>query len=177
MYTRWGRTVCPHGATRVMFGIAGGAGYDQKGGGANLLCLPYSPKYLGYNLHHRGGTCISPVEYETSQGPLNRHLHQHNVPCAVCEISRSKLYMFPALTTCPHGWTIEYNGYLMATHSHHPRGEYVCIDRYATAIHGSGHHTHNAHDLYFVEPKCNGVFPCPPYNHKKELACVVCSKR
>ena len=175
MYTRWGRTSCRSGTYRVMYGIAGGSGYRQKGGGANLLCLPHNPQYLSYNWNHPGGTYISPVEYETSQGPLSRGLHQHNMPCAVCETSRSKLYMFPALHNCPSGWTEEYDGYLMSTHHNYYKGEYVCVDEHATSVPGSSDDTINAHDLYFVEPLCS-VFPCPPYYSRKELACVVCTK-
>ena len=48
-YVRWGRTTCPTGnETELLYvGRAAGSRYTQKGGGANLLCLPLNnPEYL-----------------------------------------------------------------------------------------------------------------------------------
>ena len=50
VYTRWGRTTCPttSGTQLVYAGRAAGSWYDQRGGGAEYLCLPDDPNYLSY---------------------------------------------------------------------------------------------------------------------------------
>ena len=40
VYTRWGRTVCPQGATLVYAGRAAGTKYNVKGGTSDTLCMP-----------------------------------------------------------------------------------------------------------------------------------------
>ena len=46
VYTRWGRTVCPQGATLVYAGRAAGTKYNVKGGTSDTLCMPETPQYL-----------------------------------------------------------------------------------------------------------------------------------
>jgi len=50
VYTRWGRTTCPttSGTQLVYTGRAAGSWYDQRGGGADYLCLSDNPNYLSY---------------------------------------------------------------------------------------------------------------------------------
>ena len=40
VYTRWGRTMCPKGATLVYAGRAAGTKYTVKGGTSDTLCMP-----------------------------------------------------------------------------------------------------------------------------------------
>ena len=117
LYTRWGKSTCPQvGGTELIYsGIAGGSWYNQRGGGANYLCMPKVPEYSP-TLRYRGGTQghahVCGSEYERSlQG-----VHNHNVSCAVCRVStRSTVLMIPAKATCPSSWTREYYGYIMTT--------------------------------------------------------------
>ena len=75
LYTRWGKSSCPlvEGTELVYSGITGGTWYNEKGGGANYLCMPKvqdNPEYYGN------------PEYSTSltyRGGVNGHAYIHGV--------------------------------------------------------------------------------------------------
>ena len=125
MYTRWGRTTCSNtSGTQLLYaGRTVGSWFNQKGGGANHLCLPEQPQYSTYTTGSQiGRAYLYGAEYETGSqanndnGPL-RSVSGHNVPCAVCYAStRETVVMIPAKRTCPSSWTREYYGYLMANY-------------------------------------------------------------
>ena len=87
VYTRWGRTTCPttSGTQLVYAGRAAGSFYNQRGGGADYLCLPDDPNYLSYTNGGQGNRAyLYGAEYQTYESaPLSTVLN-HNVPCAVC---------------------------------------------------------------------------------------------
>ena len=123
------------------------------------------------------GAQLYGVEYQLNEGFLNpSNLHNHNVPCAVCEVQRSTSMMVPAKRTCPQGWTLEYEGLLMAGNvAHQGQSEFVCVSLGMEAIPGSSAHIDGGL-LYVVEVVCGNVLNCPPYVEGYELSCVVCSK-
>ena len=184
IYTRWGKSTCPQvGGTELVYsGIAGGTFYNQRGGGANYLCMPKDPEYSP-TLRYRGGTQghahVYGSEYENSlQGGQD-----HNVPCAVCRVStRSTVLMIPAKATCPSSWTREYYGYIMTElvgdHGRNIRGRtmFECVDRDQESLPGGGHANTDGALFHHVEVVCNRGLPCPPYNPTQELNCVVCTK-
>ena len=182
VYTRWGKTACPStSGTQLLYaGRAAGTNHQDKGGGANYLCLPVHPQYSTYTAGIQGGRAyLHEVEYETGgsgeTGPL-RSLNDHNVPCAVCYAStRETVVMIPAQNTCPSSWTREYFGYLMAEALYHHRSTFECVDQSAQSVPGSIADTNGAL-FYHVEVKCSVGIPCPPYNTQKEVTCVVCTK-
>ena len=175
-YIRWGKSSCPNiaGTQLVYSGISAGSWYSQSGGGANYLCMPKDPEYKS-DLTYRPGvddhSQLHGVEYELPvQGS-----HEHNVPCAVCHVTtRSAVLLLPAKYSCPTTWTREYYGYLMSEHKNHKRLNYVCVDEGMESLPGSSTNTNGAL-MYHVEANCNGL-PCGPYNNRKELNCVVCTK-
>ena len=61
----------------------------------------------------------------------------------------------------------------MSSYRGFQRTVFECIDKDLEPIPGSYHDTNGAM-LYHTEIGCNGI-PCPPYDSKKELTCVVCS--
>ena len=181
VYVRWGHDQCPSTAQLVYSGRAGGANYNQRGGGSNPQCLPLDPNFLtSVSGNQHGRALIYGAEYETlkdSDSPVHGR-HSTDVPCAVCHVSnRNAVYMVPAKYTCPSGWTREYYGYLMAetslTADRH-RTHYTCIDTALKPVPGSSA-DHNGLVFYFVEGRC-GSLPCPPYDNTKELSCAVCTK-
>ena len=178
VYIRWGRTTCPNttGTELVYQGIAAGSWYSHTGGGANYLCLPQEPKYSNYRPGVQGHSPLYGTEYETQTNSPLSHVYQHNVPCAVCCNSRSKLFMLPARDECPTTWTLEYSGYLMTTHyaGSHYRTMYECVDKDPESISGSAANINGA-VFYHVEATCTGI-PCGPYDTEKELTCAVCTK-
>ena len=182
VYTRWGRTTCPSTpGTRVLYaGRAAGTWYNQKGGGANYLCLPEQPQYSTYTAGSQPSRAfLYGAEYETGDssetGPL-RYLNDHNVPCAVCYTStRETVVMIPARIACPSSWTKEYYGYLMADRYNHYRTTFECMDLSPQSVPGSIADTNGA-VFFHVEVKCSYGIPCPPYDTQKEVTCVVCTK-
>ena len=181
-YTRWGRTTCPSqsGTSLVYEGLAAGSHHNHHGGGANVLCLVKNPKYNpGTTTVNHNTAILYGTEYEIWSGQaLNRGLrHEHNVPCAVCHVStRSSQIMVPGTYQCPSGWTPEYSGWLMAGyHSHKGRNMFTCIDKDAEVVPGQGA-DNNGNLFYHVEADCSTGIPCPPYDGRKEMSCVVCTK-
>ena len=175
-YVRWGKSSCPNGVgTELIYaGRAAGTGWNSEGGASNYLCLPDTPQYtLSYTPGSQSYSEIYGVEYEN---PI-RGAQNHNAPCAVCYAStRVAVFMLPARTSCPIGWTREYYGYLMSAHQggDHYRTTFECVDKDQGSVPGSGPDTHGA-VFYHVEANCNGI-ACPPYNNYKELNCAVCTK-
>lgn len=176
VYVRWGKNTCPHtpGTELVYSGLAAGTHYTHKGGGSNYLCLPQDPKYSNYRPGVQGNSPLYGAEYETYTGGPLSHVFQHNVPCAVCSTTRSKLLMIPAKSDCPTNWTLEYNGYLMTEYYNHNRNSFECVDKDPDSIPGSAANINGAL-FYHVEATCNGIH-CPPYDPQKELTCAVCTK-
>ena len=181
VYTRWGRTTCPStSGTQLLYaGRAAGTWHNQRGGGANYLCLPEQPQYSTYTAGVQNGRAyLYGAEYQTTggdNGPL-RSFHDHNVPCAVCYTStRETVVMIPARLTCPSSWTREYYGYLMADYHGHHRTMFECVDISPQSVPGSIANTDGAL-FYHTEVKCNHGIPCPPYDEQKEVTCVVCTK-
>ena len=95
-------------------GFAAGTFFSHSGGGSEYLCLPYDPDYKTYYTGSYGTfSYISGVEYESgSCGLFPSGAQDENAPCAVCLTSRSAQKTIPAKTSCPDGWTKEYDGML-----------------------------------------------------------------
>ena len=176
VYTRWGRTTCPGGASLVYEGRVGGGNYQQSGSGAQPLCLTLSPQWSSFNDGNQNGGLVYGTEYLT-QGygvfPLG-FVHNFEVPCAVClrEDARVSL-MIPGTQGCPPGWTAEYAGYLMSPHYTQQSGGYLCVDSVPQGVGNPASQT--GHLLYPVEGEC-GALPCGPYVQDRELTCVVCTR-
>ena len=177
VYVRWGHDQCPSTAQLVYSGRAGGSQHSQSGGGSDPQCLPLDPNFLTEISGIQSRALIFGAEYETLTDS-NSYLHgrqETEVPCAVCHVSnRTAVYMVPAKYTCPTGWTREYYGYLMSSHSSHQRTQYTCMDIALKPANGSSVANHNGLLFYFVEGRC-GSLPCPPYDETKELSCAVCT--
>ena len=104
-------------------------------------------------------------------------LLQANLPCAVCHTdTKLSVLTVPAQYTCPNGWSMEYNGYLMTEieSSDRQRQNTLCVDQEAEAVPGSEANTNPA-VVYLMRATCDGL-PCPPYNTNMALPCAVCSK-
>ncbi|XP_035668363.1 short-chain collagen C4-like [Branchiostoma floridae] len=181
VYIRWGRTSCDEstGTVKVYSGIAGGAFYNNKGGGSNFQCLPTDPEWGRYEDGTQGWkSFMYGAEYQLDTNvPYDKAtFHDHDVPCAVCySLSRHAQLMIPARKTCPEGWMREYGGYLMAErYDQDGRTEFVCMDGEPEVLPG-GEANYNGALFYPVEARC-GSLPCLPYVDGRELTCVVCTK-
>ena len=175
VYTRWGSTECPNTSTLVYFGRAGGAYYSHSGTAANYICMPHNPEYYSSTKKATYAALVYGSEYETWGSELH-NLGNHNVPCAVCYAERNAMIMAPAKITCPSQWTREYNGYLMAAYYGHASAKnFVCVDIDAQPVRGEAHSTDGAFFCHARLGNCHGL-DCPPYDTKKDLACVVCTR-
>ena len=81
--------------------------------------------------------------------------------------------MIPGTTTCPSGWTTQYNGHLLAPHMTYYAAEYMCMDNDIEGLPTLKRALGLL--LYSVNPDCTDI-PCPPYNKYNRIYCVVCSK-
>ena len=105
------------------------------------------------------------AEYQTySPSPLDSS-SDHNVPCALCEVTgRTNKILIPSLYECPSGWRREYYGYLMSGPYDQKGGtQYTCVDKSLEQIPGSGANT-NGYLFYTVEAYCNQHIPCSDKN-------------
>ena len=173
-YTRWGHNACPSvpGTQMLYTGRMAGAFYNQKGGGANYLCLPNDPDYNIKTNTPRYYSSIYGTEYEY---PLVG-TQNHDVPCAVCyATTRAAQLMIPAKTSCPPNWTREYYGYIMSENnwSDRSRNQYICVDKNQVSVRGSRANI-DGNVIYQVRATCHGI-QCPPYDPNKVLTCAVCT--
>ena len=60
-------------------------------------------------------------------------------------------------------------------HGHKGKNMFTCIDKGAAVVRGQEANT-NGNLFYHVEADCGAGLPCPPYDKRKEMSCVVCTK-
>ena len=146
------------------------------------MCLTRDPDFLdgvGSQTVGRSAQIVG-IEYENYNLFLDTigqgDLHNQDAPCAVCEVPRTAVLMVPSKRTCPQGWTMEYEGLLMAQWwNHEGKGEYECVSLGMETVEGGYANNDGAH-WYVVETLCGKSLPCPPYEDGFELSCVVCTK-
>ncbi len=145
-----------------------------------MVCLPDVPDYKNdwIEIGEQARATIYSAEYHTSKFPPLSHLHDEEIPCAVCRVARrGTQLMIPAITSCPSGWSSEYVGYLMtANFAHQSSKDYVCVYQNAVAHEQTSDGNEEGALLSPVEGRCShGNLPCRPYVNGDELACVVCT--
>ena len=161
----------------TIVGYAAGSHNTNSGGVGETQCLPSDPQWGNVDLE-QSGSYIYGAEYETGSDRSNRlfgkNIHDHDVPCAVCEVKgRHTLHMFPARTSCYDGWHLEYHGYMMTSHHTQHRSNVKCMDSNPETI--IGQQGSSDGDLfYFIV--AYGQLPNPPYIRGYELTCAVCTK-
>jgi len=167
-------------------GYAAGPIHNSGGGGSNFLCLPKDPDWDSFIDGLQWSGHIAGVEYEVFNSNNNVFsesnagsvpLCNNPAPCAVCYVNqRSTVFMVPAKTQCPDGWSIEYRGYLVSEatqNADRKRSSYVCWDRTPEIAVGG---TDQAQAVIYPVAVICGTLPCSTYVSGRELTCVVCSK-
>ena len=171
-FVRWGSDSCPDvaGTTLLYSGVVGGSAFFTRGGGHNPVCMPMDPEVdavatePGTQTHSR----IWGAEYATP--PWDQ-----NVPCAVCSVTiGAEVMMVPARNSCPSGWTMEYDGYLMSEGPNNFRSSFVCVDRSTGIVPGTSQHA-DAMDFFLCRADCPSL-QCPPFSDTSVIGCAVCSK-
>ena len=158
----------------VIVGLAAGSHYSHSGGAADTQCMPREPQWG--NVHPgQSGSYIYGSEYEPgvdgSTSIFGKNIQDQDVPCAVCEVKgRKTVNMFPARTSCYHGWHLEYYGYMMTSLHTQQRANVKCVDADPEVVPGQQAST-NGDLFYFMEAA--GQLS---YTGGKELTCAVCVK-
>ena len=136
-----------------------GKSHYTHGGGVNYLCLPPEPEFPdGATGGYQSQSYVYGTEYERHNSPiLDQSLHNNDVPCAVCDVTgRTRNLLIPAKTSCPAGWTKEYQGLLMSQHHTQKGSEYICVaDGMETLAGGSDGRDGGL--LYVVEAVCGSL--------------------
>ena len=155
-------------------GYVGGTRSSERGGGSNHLCLRRDPIF-GRNAAGSSRAYVHGAEYKNPPLSATSAFHARDVPCAVCVTPRKLVLMMPGRNQCDDGWHTEYAGYLSAESTAGYRTEFVCADSEVEANpHGSSDDQTGV--LFFpAQVKC-GSLPCGPYEDRKDLLCVVCSR-
>jgi hypothetical protein len=126
---------------------------------------------------NQNAALIYGTEFETATYgiPALKPLQDYDARCVVCEVPRSEQLMIPGRTSCPGGWSLEYNGYLMSHHYQQTKGDWSCVDA-APEMSGSSAND-DGHLWYPTEVEC-GSLPCQNlgYVQDQEVACAVCTK-
>ena len=161
-------------------GMSGGRYYLDTGSGTNTLCLPHnpdpSPPDFPRSFQHNDVAYAGSIhgsEYQFNY----RHVDiDDDVPCAACMVTNARsTLMIPAKTSCPIGWTVQYQGVLTSGKQGYQATDYLCLDQnpeYLTE--GARMHNYDGRLFYPVLAIC-GSLPCPPYKRQQLLSCVVCS--
>ena len=162
----------------TFIGYTAGGYHSDKGGGANMLCLPENPtwgKYKNGLDSLRGYIYGAEIDIYGPGNIFDHNVNQQDQPCVVCSSSYAVTHMFPGRVNCFPGWSLQYTGYLMSNfHGRDLNIEYFCMDSDPEALaHGGTNDDQSI--IYLVEGRC-GSLPCPPYVDGREIACAVCSK-
>jgi len=188
-YIRWGRTVCPTGASRLYKGFLGSAHYAVGGNGANYLCAHEAPKFAktvagvqAWTAMLYGAEMEYIAEYAAANAPFSNEnlnggqLANQDMVCVVCYVAGSSDHlMVPGRQDCGQvGYDLQYKGYLVAEwHGGRMRGQYVCMDESPEGRPG-GSGDNNQGVVYPVQIGC-GSIPCTPYVEGFEMPCSVCT--
>ena len=158
----------------VSTGFVGGSYYNVQGGGANHMCLHSEPIFRPNDEKRSTRATVYGTEYHNP--PNQPQLDRHDVPCAVCLVTRSVVLMIPGTNLCNEGWTTEYVGQIASEHSGgtNHRSEFICLDEDAEMTAYSSPNQDNGAILHTTQVIC-GSLPCIPYVEDKDLLCVVCS--
>ena len=156
-------------------GFVGGTYYNDEGGASNHMCLRPDPIFRPTDEARSTRSEVHGAEYHH---PPKSQLHDHEVPCAVCQVTRRSMLMMPGTNLCDEGWTTEYVGYISSEkggNANHHRSEFICVDDDAEPTPNSSPDDDDGILLIPAQTIC-GSLPCLPYVDSKDLLCVVCSR-
>ena len=191
VYIAWGLDSCPVRATApdVMLssGWASSPYFGETGGGANYMCLLDNPIFASEAdaVETPPRSDVVGVEFSTTGEPLGA-FHGMAVACSHCFAPYSTQLMIPGSATCPLGWTMAYNGYLMsagdqdsatltaARDEEHYRTEYICVAATPFAAPPITPVNNRESLLYHVHLDCQAnSINCNP-NPFGQITCAVC---
>lgn len=133
------------------------------------------------------------IEYETTLGDPLVESNDENVPCTVCGVQTSAVFMQPGVRSCPGGWNVQYIGYIMSElegaigagrASENYRSSFVCVDESGDVVDADFVNLSSPHieaKLTHVRVDCSAtdILPCNAGGEsyiEGQLSCAVCSK-
>lgn len=173
-FTRWGASSCPSSTTTIYSHRAAGAHYQHSGGGIGFLCLHPTPQWLHSTTTDSSSAQLYQVEYETSPWSWMASLQNYEMACAVCGTSTSsnQTVTISGRTSCPSGFTMNYNGYLAGSYYTHYRAETFCLD--ASPVRVGTSSNENGALVYLSETWSGTHVFSSNYKAFYEVACVSC---
>jgi len=178
VYTRWGKLTCAGDADPVYTGYAASAHFQHTGSGKNYICLSDKPEWGKITAGVQGNSQLYGSQYGINKG--NEPFSLTNFPgsdpllfpvaCVSCNSPNQNLVTISGQRSCPDGWFMEYNGYLVSLMQQ--ASEWLCVDN-EPEPRGSKYGAWQAH-FHTAEVFC-GTLPCSLYPTGNEISCVVCS--
>ena len=152
-----------------------------------MLCLTSTPSLSGSHDAPAAAATLYAAQYLNDSTALRQ---PRPMPCSVCEVQNtSTVLTIPGSNQCPMGWSMEYNGFIMAQSSRIGRvnnfeeSEYICVDGAFDSYSGASQLELNSEDtatfMSVVKVDCDHGIPCGnlKYSSTLSLTCAVCSKR
>ena len=193
--TIWGLRECPQNTFVIYTGRAGTSYHNNAGAGANIVCM--NDEYTSATTAERRSTTFASifgVEYRTIDDvedgdPLGDQTEE-NLPCAVCTVISSAVYMQPGSTSCPMGWSSVYSGFIMSElgrlsgsnrNNENYRSEFVCVHEEGEGVADLEAPSPEA-QIGHVHVDCanTNILPCniplPISYIEGQLSCIVCMK-
>ena len=175
-YVRWGRTTCPTGVSSPVYaGWMLGPHNGHGGGPVEYQCADETPEWSPYaRSSDSNGHLFYSVEFENTGHTQMDALVNREVRCAVCEVQASTSLMIPAQTSCPAGWTKQYQGVLAGGYfTHSAQTKVVCMDDNPESWNSATNHDQGR--IFSAEIERNSGVPAA-YLQDYEPACVVCTR-
>lgn len=151
-----------------------------------MLCLTNTPSLRSHDAPSAAATVYA-AQYLNDSINLRQ---PQPMPCSVCEVhNASSILTIPGSDQCPNGWTMEYNGFIMAQSSrvgsdnNFEESQYICVDDAFDSYTGARQLQQNrANTVTFmsiVKVDCGHGITCgsSKYSSTSSLTCAVCSKR
>jgi hypothetical protein len=155
-------------------GFASSSYYNDRGGGANALCLHESPEVpVGASAGDQNGGRLFGTEYQHT-GQVDKN-HDKDAACTVCELETAgKVYtQWGRSKDCSNEHYTLYQGIVMSNHYTQNKNEFVCVstDR---AFHAKSSNADNNGNLWYTVEVEAGSMDEDVYQHNREIGCVVC---
>ncbi|XP_022237750.1 uncharacterized protein LOC111085042, partial [Limulus polyphemus] len=165
VYIHWGKINCTGLRVSTTYsGYSVGPSAETFGGGGNFLCTPENGSVTHENKHLKNDWLVS-LHGAVVVIPLTDQ--EGKLKCAMCkEEGASEVQTFYGRETCPSGWVLRYEGFLLGGTKMFVSG-WLCVDKSAD-INDSGQVNKN-------DSRLQGVFAKVYSDSSKLVPCVVCS--
>jgi len=189
VYTRWGSTECPSGATELYKSFIANSRRGDNGNGVNWLCMhpePQDPEATMDKRFNAGGALLHPVQYMNIGAVFANMVTKGGGPqrqwtdsaCIVCERPQTaSVYVQWGRRTCSNDHTLEYAGMVRASYYTQKKTEYICVDdeQAVNAHSGSNVAKDDGNGMRLYSTEMQAGASGDEYGADKEVSCAVCA--